>query len=535
MLGGLALAAPSPRQAGAGLVRQGSPDTLTIATNRTPSDLDPHSAYDPGSGVALQGPFEGLIRLKPGTVDAYEPVLAESWSANPDSSVWTFHLSAGVTFHDGTPLTAEAARDSFGRLFHLGLAPSSVLGRFVEDPAQIVARDARTLVFDLGRPQPLFEAAIAAPFGTAIVNVAALRQHEVDGDLGHAWAQTNSEGLGTGPYRIVDFDLENGVVLERVDGYWGGWDGNHFERVIIRIVVESETRRALIENGDVDIATTLPLGAIGDLEQQPGLVVDRRYNLAVNYLAMTVAGPLRSPAARQAMCWAFPYQEVIDGVYEGFAKRAVGPVAELCRGFAPETFVYDTDLTRARALLDDAGVAAGTRLRMMLVAGNPETMTIAELLQANLAEIGVQLDIELTDFATYVGIAFGDLPAEERPNIFPAFWQPDYNDAWSHLWPQLSCDAWQSGNLGHYCHQQVERLLAEARGAADDDTYLWALGTVQQIVTRDDPAAIYVAQPQWLTVLRHDVGGFAPHLVVGEILNFYDLSRESASILAEPG
>ncbi len=505
---------------------QVSPTTFTLVTNRTPSDLDPHSAYDAGSGVALQGPFEGLIRLEPGTTDVYQPLLAESWTSNVDQSVWTFRLRDGVTFHDGTLLDAEAARASFERLLRLGFAPASVLGRFIADPAQVIARDPRTLVFDLGRPQPRFEPAIASPYGTAIVNVAALRQHEVDGDGGHAWAQSNSEGLGTGPYRIVEFDFETGVVLDRYDAYWRGWEGDHFDRVIIRVVVEPETRRALLENGDADIATTLPLAAVSDLEQHPDVVVDRRYNLAVNYLAMTASGPLQRPEARQALCWAFPYREVIEGVYEGFAKRAIGPVAELCRGFAPETFLYETDLDRARTLLRDSGLTEETSLTLMLPAGNQESLALAELFQANLAALGMRLEIELTDFATYVGIAFGDLPTDERPNFFPAFWQPDYNDAWSQLWPQTSCDAWQTGNVGHYCNQRVEQLLAQARTAPDDVRYQAALSEIQQIVTRDDPAAIYFAQPQWLTVLRRDIGGFAPNLVVGGIVDFYDLSRQ---------
>jgi peptide/nickel transport system substrate-binding protein len=505
--------------------RQDAPSTLTVVTNRAPSDLDPHSAYDAGSGVLLQGPFEGLIRLKPGTTDDYAPLLAESWQANADQSVWTFHLRQGVTFQDGTPLNAAAARMSFERLLTLGLAPSTVLGRFLANVDQIGAPDSRTLVFDLGRPQPLFAAALASAYGTAIVNAAALKTHEVDGDWGHAWAQANSEGIGTGPYRISAFDVDTGAVLERHAGYWRGWEDRQFERVILRVVVEPETRRALIENGDADIAVTLPLAVVHELEQNPDLTVDRRYNLAVRYFAMTVAGPLQSPQARQALCWAFPYDEVIAGVYEGYAKRAIGPVAELCHGFAPETFVYQTDLERARALLRDAGIAEGTVLSMLLPPGNAEGAATVELFQANLAQIGLTLDIQPVDFATYVGIFTGDMPAEERPNLLPSFWQPDYNDGWSHLWPQVSCDAWQAGNGGHYCNEQVEELLERARTAADDATYMEALGEIQHILTQDDPAAIYYAQPEWLTVLRQDVGGFAADLVVGEIVDFHALYR----------
>ena len=351
------------------------------------------------------------------------------------------------------------------------------------------------------------------------------KDHEVDGDWGHAWAQTSSEGLGTGPYRLVEFDIETGAVLERYDGYWRGWEGEHFDQVILRVVVEPETRRALIESGDADIATTLPLAMVGELEQHPDLAVDHRYSLVVRYIAMTVAGPLQSPEARQALCWAFPYDEVISGVYDGFAKRAVGPVAELCRGFNPDTFVYQTELQRARALLDRAGIEEGTVLTMLLPPGNTETAVTAELFQANLAEVGLTLDIRPVDFATYVGIFTGDLPAEERPNLLPSFWSPDYNDGWNHLWPQISCDAWQSGNGGHYCNERVEELLEQARNAADEESYLSSLKEIQQIVTRDDPAAIYYAQPEWLTVLRRDIDGFTPDPVVGDLVDFYALHR----------
>jgi peptide/nickel transport system substrate-binding protein len=535
LLGGAGVVAP-PAGAGLGAVlsgerilvtslAKGAPSTLSIVTNRAPSDLDPHSAYDAGSGVLLQGPFEGLIRAKANTTDEFTPVLAESWEANADSSVWAFRLRDDVTFQDGTPLDAPAARASFERLLTLGLAPSTVLGRFIADSGRITAPDRRTLVFDLGRPQPLFPVALASAYGTAIVNAAALKDHEVDGDWGHAWAQSHSVGLGTGPYRIVEFDVETGAVLEQNPEYWRGWEGEHFDQVILRVVVEPETRRALIENGEADIATTLALAAVSELEQNSDLAVDHRYNLVVRYVAMTVAGPLKSPEARQALCWAFPYDEVIGGVYEGFAKRAVGPVAELCRGFNPDTFVYQTDLPRASSLLARAGIAEGTVLTMLLPPGNLETAATAELFQANLAAIGVSLDIQPVDFATYVSIFTGDLLAEERPNLLPSFWSPDYDDAWNHLWPQVSCDSWQSGNGGHYCNERVEELLEQARAAADVNAYQEALDAIQQIVTRDDPAAVYYAQPEWLTVLRHDMVGFTPDPVVGDIFDFYALHR----------
>jgi peptide/nickel transport system substrate-binding protein len=175
------------------------------------------------------------------------------------------------------------------------------------------------------------------------------------------------------------------------------------------------------------------------------------------------------------------------------------------------------------------GIGEGTVLTMLLPPGNTETAVMAEVFQANLAEIGVPLDIQTVDFATYVGIFAGDLPAEERPNLLPSFWSPDYNDGWNHLWPQISCDAWQSGNGGHYCNERVEELLEQARNATDEESYLSSLKEIQQIVTRDDPAAIYYAQPEMLTVLRRDIDGFTADPVVGDLVDFYTLHRDEQS------
>ena len=152
--------------------------------------------------------------------------------------------------------------------------------------------------------------------------------------------------MGTGPYRIVEFEPEQQLVLERFDDYWGGWDGNHFDRVIFRVISENETRRQLIEQGEVDIVDNLNPEANEALAANPDLIIDRSYSAEVDYLILTVAGALATPEARQAMCWAFPYDEVIEGVFRGYGKRAIGGVSELVAGFDHETFQYTTDLER---------------------------------------------------------------------------------------------------------------------------------------------------------------------------------------------
>jgi peptide/nickel transport system substrate-binding protein len=502
--------------------------TLIAGTSSSPSDLDPHSAYDGRSVMVIYGVYEQLMRLKGSSTDAYEPLLAESWEANDDQSVWTFHLREGATFHDGSPCDAEAVRLSFERLLTLGLGPFEVVHRFVSDPAQITAPDARTVVFDLGQPQPLFEAALAAAYGPYIVNARLAREHEEDGDWGHAWAQTNAEGMGTGPYQVTTYERESLVQLDRYEAYWGGWDGDHFSRIVIRVVPENETLRQLVEQGEIDIVDNLTPEATDALAENPGLRVERAYTTSDGYLSMTPIGPLETPAARQAMAWAFPYEEVVTGVYQGYAKAARGPLAELIRGFDPELPVYTTDLEKARQLLAEAGVTQGETLSMMLSAGSEAAKTMAQLFAANLEQLGLSLDIQAVDETTFIGTIFGEAPIEERPHFFPLFWQPDYNDGWNHLYAQVDCDAsfGKGANAGVYCNERVDELLDTARDAADEATYLDALAELQQILAWDDPAGVYYIQTQWTTILSAAINGFATNPIATGLYDFYRMSRQ---------
>ncbi len=516
-----ALAAPS--------VRQADPATLTVALNGSPSDLDPHSAYDYRSAIALRGPYEGLIALDGSATDQYVPVVAESWSPNEDKSVWTFKIRPDVTFHDGTPVDAEAVRRSFTRFLSLGLGPSGAMRRFIQDPEQITAPDAETVVFDCGVPQPLLESYLASSYGPLVLNVDAVMQHEEEGDQGHLWAQLNEDGLGTGPYRVTRFDPEQQLTLERYDGYWGGWEGNHFDRVIFRVISENETRRQLIEQGEVDIVDNLTPEALLALEENPDLFVDRSYSAEVDYLILTVTGPLATPEARQAMCYAFPYDEVIEGVYKGYAKRAIGGVAELVAGFDPETFQYTTDLEKAQALLSAAGVEEGAELICTQETGDENVKALVQLFQQNLAQIGINLQIEEVDLSTFTGIMFGDMEVEARPSMMPWFWWPDYNDAYNHLYPQIACDQWGSAgtNGGYYCNERVQELFDANRDEPDPAKYQAALSEIQQIISRDDPPAIYYMQRQWTTVLRKGIEGFVFNPINIGTYNFYLLSRTS--------
>ena len=154
-----------------------------------------------------------------------------------------------------------------------------------------------------------------------------------------------------------------------------------------------------------------------------------------------------------------------------------------------------------------------------------------QLFQQNLAQIGITLNIEETDLSTFTGVMFGDMPAEERPGMVPWFWWPDYNDAYNHLYPQIACDQWGAAgtNGGYYCNQRVQELFEANRDEPDPAKYKAALSEIQQIISRDDPPAIYYMQRQWTTVLRKGIEGFVFNPINIGTYNFYTMSRTDSA------
>jgi peptide/nickel transport system substrate-binding protein len=503
--------------------------TLILGLDGSPSDLDPHSQYDYRSTSVVRSIYEGLVGLKGGATDEYEGLVAESWEANDDSSVWTFKIRPGLTFQDGSPCDAAAVKASYERMLAMNRGAVAVFSRFISDPGQMSTPDEATIVFDCGAPQPLFITALASTYGPQIVNAKVALEHAEDDDYGNAWMQLNAEGTGTGAWKLASFEPGQEVILERNESYWKGWEGNHFDRIIVRVVEEPATMRQLVEAGDVDIMDrfTVDFSWIEELQALESLTVDISDSTEVTYYAMTEGGALASPEARQAMAYAYPYQEVIDGVFLGNASRTNSLIAPAVRGYQEDGFFFETDLDKAKELLAAAGIAEGTELLMTLGAGANDTD--AQLYQANLAKIGITLTIEKLDQVSFTALFYGDTPAEERPNFLAWGWWPDYNDSWNVLYPTTACTSWGSAgsNGGFYCNEDVDQLLEEAKNASTLDTYAEILDEVQTIITRDDVPVIAFGQPKWTTVLQNSVEGFQFNPINLGTYDFWSMSRKA--------
>jgi peptide/nickel transport system substrate-binding protein len=403
-----------------------------------------------------------------------------------------------------------------------------VISRFVETPDMMEVIDPVTIRFNLGRPQPLFLAAMASQYGPSIISPAAVEANKTEDDP-YAHEFFRAEAVGSGPYRLVSNSLNEGLILERFEEFHLGWEGNHFDQVIFRVVAEDSTRRQLIEQGQADAsAYNLTLDAVEALRANPDLVIVEYPTTSVGWAIMNVPR-LGTLEARQGLSYAFPYDEIEQSVYRGLLKRT-GPIANTVKGYDPDVFLYTTDLEKAKELLTAGGIAEGTTIELMFDANDQRESTISQLFQAKLAEIGINLELIAVDYATVESTIFGDQPAEEKPHIIGGWgWWPDYNDPWNQLAPNFTAANIGNGgsNAGEWENARFEEIMAEAEVYEDEARLDELMREAQNILTEQDPPVIYYGQVIRYNIMRKGIEGFEPNPLYLDAFNVYDMYRAS--------
>jgi len=522
-----ARAASSASRAAGGFVDSG---TLSLVENGMAADIDPANNESEYGDTVERNIDETLVRLAGSSLNSFEPDLATSWSTNANKSVWTFHLRHGVKFHDGRCcMTAADVQYSLARSAGASLGGAYMLDRFLSatNPTkQIKILDPYTVEFDLGVSQPTFIAAMAQDYNALILDAKAVKAHATKADpYAHNWVALPTHDVGTGPYMVKSWTASQQIVLTRFAGYWAGWNGRHFGKVIISEVDDPATRRELMEKGQGDITFDLTPSDYDALKHNPKVRVVQPYGTEVYYVAMNPYGPLASPLARQAMSYAFDYNALINGILKGYAQRAVGPISSQTTGYDPHAFMYQTDLTKAKQLLQQAGVPAGTTLTYEYDDVYPNG-AIGEILQAQLAQIGITLQLKQLDTAAYTNIIYGNEKPADRPNFMPYQWWEDYNDPYNAADTLVdSAQAVPSGNnIGQYHDKQVDATLGKMR-YADQATVSRYAKVLQDLTGRVDPPAIWTAQPAQTTVLAASLHNFIFNPIELRTFYFYEMYR----------
>ena len=472
------------------------------------TDLDPASAFS-SEHILLQNVYETLTRLDDPEAPASEQlvgVLAESWTSNDDATVWTFNLREGVTFHDGAPLTAEAVRGSLQRTIDLGLGAS-----FMLLPIESMdVEDELTITFNLEWPAPL-DIIMSAGFAVYIVSPDSALQDA-------AWFNQGN-GAGTGPYTIESHDPAGSTVLVRYDHYWGGWEDGQIDTAEFRLIEDPVLAEQLVRDGEADYTFNLPFDVYPSLGQEPGVDVISGPSM-MNLFGMLNHHRL-SPQVREAVVLSFPYDDVTQALYGGQGTRAHGMIPRTVWGFDPDLSLPQTDLDRARALLEEAG-ETDLSLVYSYDAGTTEQQQIGEVWKANLATIGVDLVLEPLTFDARWQKAQAD--PQGAQDIFTMFWFPTYVTPFDFLFSTFHSEDEPFFNLGYYSNQTFDDLIveADALSGTDQAAAIEMFKEAQRILVEDN-AGVFMLDVPTVDVVSTEFDGFVSNPAYSQMVRFYDL------------
>jgi peptide/nickel transport system substrate-binding protein len=382
---------------GTALAGAASAQTLSIGVGGAFTSMDPHYHTLTPNNALTKHVFERMVvtdedfRLKPG--------LAVSWQAIGELT-WEFRLREGVTWHDGSPFTAEDVAFTFQRVPEVRNSPGSFT-IYTRPVQRLEVVDPHTIRLHTATANPLMPNLMS---GVSIVSRRLPVQVET--------AEFNSgrAAIGTGPYRLVSYAPGSEAVLTRNPAWWGA--AQPWARVNYRVIANDASRIAALRAGDVDVIDAVSTRDVDALRANPAIAIASRPALRNIYLYLDhrrddtpgVSGPngerlprspLRDLRVREALSLAINRSAIVSQVMGGHATASGQFLAAGMMGHDPETRPDPFDLPRAQRLLAEAGFGSG--FRIALAGPNDRYVNDDRILQAVAqmwARIGVRTEVQ---------------------------------------------------------------------------------------------------------------------------------------------
>ncbi len=459
--------------------------SLTWALHVAIDRLDPSASFALATGMAVgRNIFDRLVehdeRLN------IVPGLATQWSASADGRTWTFRLRQGVRFHDGTPFNADAV------VFNVTRAIDPQLRLFAGTFAWSGVKSARKvddLTVEVSGDQPL----------------AALLNNIADSGLGVIMSPTAVQRArdprefvptGTGPFKYVSWAPDGDLVLDANREYWG--PAPQVDRLVVRAMPTTSTRVNLLEAGEVDLITQVPIHDVARLNGLRGIEVAVRPSTSWTYIALNTSRPqFADVRVRRALNHLVDKRTIIEKVLFGVGRVADSPIGSAYRAHkSVKTYQYDPAL--ARQLLEEAGWRAGSdgvrakdgqRMAATLwvpVGRFPGGAEMAQVVASALRGVGVDVRVQEIEFAAYLA-ELRRAQGESRIELVMAGWGTGDPD--TGLRPVLHSQSWppRGNNLAFYKNAQVDDLLDRGAATVDANARAQIYGRAQEIVMDDAP------------------------------------------------
>ncbi|KDO01339.1 MULTISPECIES: ABC transporter substrate-binding protein [Pseudomonas] len=490
---------------------------LVVCTEASPEGFDiVQYTTAVTADASAEAIFNRLVDFKPGTTDI-QPALAERWDISADGLTYTFHLREGVKFHttDYFKPTRDMNADDVLWSFRRQLDPNhpwhnktSIGFPYFESMGfkdllkSVEKTDDHTVVFTLNRPEAPFLRDLAMAF-TSIYSA------EYGDQLLKAdkTAELNSKPIGTGPFIFQRYNKDAQVRYKANPEYFRGKPPA--DALIFAIANDNNVRLQKLKANECQVALYPKPDDIPSIKADPKLKVAEMEALTTGYISLNTEHKYLSDVrVRKAINIAFDRQTHVDQLFgKGNALVAVNPYPPTLIGYNTDNQNPPRDLDKARALLKEAGVPEGAVLTLFTRNGggptNPNPRLSAEMLQADLAKIGLKVDIRVMEWAEMLRRA-----KKGEADMVSAGWAGDNGDPDNFLSPLLSCDAVKSGeNYARWCNQTFQQLITKAREVTDTNERA-ALYVKALAVYDEDQPWISMAHPKMFTAMRDNVEGY---------------------------
>jgi len=457
--------------------------TLTVATQADAATFDPHHTGDVPSGMVQWHIYETLVKwTDEGQVG---PGLATEWTWSPDGLALTMKIKKGVKFHDGTDLTAQVVKYNIDRMRNpdnaLRARPQVAAISEVETP------DDYTVVLKLSETSgPLLSNLAAGQL--AMISQAALEKYGQDISL---------HPVGTGPFEFVQWDTKEKVVLKAFPDYHG--QKPYLDEIIFKPVPNQQARVAMLEAGDAQVAAPIPLQDIERLKADPRFVIASIAGMDNLHMPLNnLREPFNDVRVRQALNYAVDKDALVKTVYLGYATPLTdSPLAPAMFGYVPVGDYYRYDVAKAKQLLADAGYPNGFKMIIWIPDGRyVQDRRVSEAVAGYLKEIGVEVDLQTYEWATYVSKLLGSQPdpVPEYGAVLISFAVAtrDADRGMASIF-ETSQYVPKGFNMSFYSNQEVDAALVAARKATDPQQRLSFYAAAGKQIMEDAPAIFLVA------------------------------------------
>ena len=476
---------------------------LVVAVSADTGLVDGHQITQ-GTEMRMMYPNYDRL-LEEGADGSLVPVALESYDVSADGLEYTLHVRPGMTFHDGTPVDAEAVKWNFDRQMQKdhpqgqgGLVPEGfICSLIVWDPFvnSVTVVDPLTVKVTLNEPFGPFITTMTLPCGNLMSPTAA--QSDGEGFL--------EKPTGSGPFVLVDASQAEQTIYEGNPNYWRE-NAPQLSKLTLVPMQEASTRWAALQSGQVQMATELPPDIVREAMDDPEFnvtLLPARHFAAV-WVNQGPDGfePFRNAKVRQAMAMAIDKEALVRDLLDPLAYVAHGPIPDGNNWQNPDIKKWSYDVEAAKALLTEAGYPDGFEFTLsgaIAGAGMIEQRAVAAFIQSSLAQIGITVNVSLTEFAdAYTRMSGG----QDHAYLYGiTYWMAE-------PWNQLSLihQTGQFSNWGRYSNPVADDLMSQADNMVGFDARKVLYDQVQEILA-EDQAFIYLYHERFAVVTRQEVRG----------------------------